>query len=313
MTLKELYNNKINIMEYLRNNSNIDFNDKEIIKYSYDLQAGSYIKDYLNPSNNIIHVRQKKNDCDLEEIDYITYVDIWYKAAANILNSLNCSSLLDAGTGEATTLHGILKHSSNQFKQIFGIDISLSRILYASSFFSKNLPFPDLKANFLTGSIFELPFTDSSIDLVFTCHAIEPNTNNEKAILQELYRVAKKYLVLIEPSYNLGSDATKENIVKHKYIRNLHNTAGELGYNIIKYELFDISIDKNMSEIIIIEKNKDIIDNNKILACPICKKPLLYHNHNYFCENCLLAYPIINDIPVLNKEYGILCSKYMEF
>ena len=32
MTLKELYDKKINIMEYLRDNHNIDFNDKDIMK-----------------------------------------------------------------------------------------------------------------------------------------------------------------------------------------------------------------------------------------------------------------------------------------
>ena len=51
MTLKELYDKKINIMEYLRDNHNIDFNDKDIIKCSYDMQAGSYIKGYKNLSH----------------------------------------------------------------------------------------------------------------------------------------------------------------------------------------------------------------------------------------------------------------------
>lgn len=48
MTLKELYDNKVNIMEYLRNNENIDYNDKDIIKCSYDMQAGSYVNGYIN-------------------------------------------------------------------------------------------------------------------------------------------------------------------------------------------------------------------------------------------------------------------------
>ena len=186
MTLKELYDKKINIMEYLRDNHNIDFNDKDIIKCSYDMQAGSYIKGYKNLSHVPVLVRRKTNDYALEEIDNVEYHNLWYEAAANIFDSLDYNSILDAGTGEATTLHGIMKNSKKIPQQIYGVDISLSRVLYASNFYSKE--FSQHNSSFVTGNIFDLPFADSSIDLVFTCHAIEPNTNKEKDILQELYR-----------------------------------------------------------------------------------------------------------------------------
>ena len=75
MTLKELYDKKINIMEYLRDN------------------------------------QRKTNDYALEEIDNVEYHNLWYEAAANIFDSLDYNSILDAGTGEATTLHGIMKNS----------------------------------------------------------------------------------------------------------------------------------------------------------------------------------------------------------
>lgn len=311
MTLKELYDNKVNIMEYLRNNENIDYNDKDIIKCSYDMQAGSYVNGYINKPHIPVNIRQKSNNYILEEIDNVDYHNLWYQAAAQIFDSLDYNSVLDAGTGEATTLHGIMSNVKKIPQSIYGVDISLSRILYASNFYSKK--FPNHNSNFCTGNIFELPFADSSIDLIFTCHAAEPNTNQEKSILQELYRATKKYLVLIEPSYNLGSDLTKENIIKNKYIKNLHGTAVELGYKILRYELFDISLNKNMSEVIIIEKTAEQQNLKSVYACPICKKPLEYHNNQYYCQNCLLVYPVINNIPVLNREYGILCSKFLEF
>lgn len=312
MTLKELYEKKINIMEYLRNNQNLDFNDEGIIKCSYDLQAGSYIQGYKNRSNKQVNIRYKANNYELQVMDSLEYDNLWYQSAANILDSLSYSSILDAGTGEATTLHGIMTKVNNLPHRIIGVDISLSRILYANDFYKSECP--NHNSDFVTGNIFELPFIDSAVDVIFTSHAVEPNTNNEKLILQELYRVAAKYVVLIEPSYNLGSEATKEHIIKHKYIKNLHSTALELGYNVIRYELFDISKDQNMSEVIIIEKNSSAsVNKEDIYACPICKKSLKHHNNQLYCENCLLIYPVINNIPVLNKEYGILCSKFLEF
>ena len=37
------------------------------------------------------------------------------------------------------------------------------------------------------------------------------------------------------------------------------------------------------------------------LACPVCKKRLNYERDNdrLTCKNCLLAYPIVDEIPVL--------------
>jgi uncharacterized protein YbaR (Trm112 family) len=39
----------------------------------------------------------------------------------------------------------------------------------------------------------------------------------------------------------------------------------------------------------------------EILACPVCKGELLYdaNHHEFICRFDRLAYPIINDIPVM--------------
>lgn len=44
MSLKDLYNQNVNIMEYFRKTNNTDKNSINAILASYDLQAGSYIK-----------------------------------------------------------------------------------------------------------------------------------------------------------------------------------------------------------------------------------------------------------------------------
>lgn len=43
-TLKELYDNNVNIMQYLRDKKNFNENDSTAILTSYDMQAGSYVK-----------------------------------------------------------------------------------------------------------------------------------------------------------------------------------------------------------------------------------------------------------------------------
>jgi hypothetical protein len=57
-----------------------------------------------------------------------------------------------------------------------------------------------------------------SMDVVLTVHAVEPNRGRGKQILSELLRVAKRYLVMIEPRFELGSDVTKSRIERHRYV-----------------------------------------------------------------------------------------------
>lgn len=47
--------------------------------------------------------------------------------------------------------------------------------------------------------------------------------------------------------------------------------------------------------------DKKLLD---ILACPVCKGPLVYHqdDNELICRPDRLAYPIRNDIPVMLEE-----------
>jgi len=57
-----------------------------------------------------------------------------------------------------------------------------------------------------TGSLLNLPFADNSIDIVYSSHSLEPNCGNEMQIIKELYRVAKKYVLMIEPGYEFADN-----------------------------------------------------------------------------------------------------------
>jgi uncharacterized protein len=47
--------------------------------------------------------------------------------------------------------------------------------------------------------------------------------------------------------------------------------------------------------------DKKLLD---ILACPVCKGPLIYHKEarELICSPCRLAYPVRDDIPVMLPE-----------
>ena len=52
MTLKELYDNNVNIMNYFREKDGLNNNSVNAILVSYELQACSYIKDWEKTVNS---------------------------------------------------------------------------------------------------------------------------------------------------------------------------------------------------------------------------------------------------------------------
>ncbi len=158
-----------------------------------------------------------------------------------------------------------------------------------------------------------IPFADSSIDIVYTSHSIEPNGGNEEPILRELYRVAREFLILLEPGYEFASDEAKERMEFHGYCKDLRGIAENLGHNILAHRLFPfISNPLNPTAIMIIAKQFEDLPLSHILACPQFKTPLEQRGGMLFSPEALMVYPIVGGIPCLRSENGILASKYEE-
>ncbi|MDR2117144.1 MAG: methyltransferase domain-containing protein [Planctomycetaceae bacterium] len=229
-----------------------------------------------------------------------------------IIHSLtpNPQSILEAGIGEGNTLSHLLQHFETPIVS-YGFDISWSRIAYARNWLKSQ----NCKNTVLfTGDLLNIPCADNAFDIVYTAHAIEPNRGKEQPILQELFRVAKKYLILLEPSYELASEESKQRMDEHGYIKGLEETALKLEYNVVEYKLFKYTANPlNPTAIMIIQKNSTTSEPSFILADPQFKTPLQEKNNVLFSPDSLKVYPIIDGIPCLRIENGIVASKYAEF
>lgn len=289
--LKERYSRNENIIEYLKNNFEKNCNYTEYIKIAYDLQAGSYSKAFFD--NN----REYEN---------------YAKSIATVLDELGeIKRIINIGVGEAITISCSIKNMKNQPEDVFGLDLSWSRIKYAKQF-SKSFGFDNF--NLVTGNIFELPFLNNSFDVVFSHHSLESNGGREKEALVELNRIAKKYIVLFEPSYEFGNNDARKRMEKYNYVKNISKHAIELGLNLIENRLFnDERNPLNPTGLTIIEKNSSFPDKLKsnILACPVSKTPLMMHGNSYYCKESSLAYPIIQGIPCLLRENAVVATKYL--
>ena len=289
--IKSLYEEGGNIIQYLKSEDNRSFNTIEDILISYDFQSGSYIKEYYNNKE---------------------FKDQYSSAIAHVINKLGkFDSIIEAGVGEATTLGVMLKSLDQQPKHALGFDLSWSRIYYADNFVREQ---GFKSATLFTSDLFETPLKDNSIDVVYTSHALEPNGGKEKEALTELYRIAKKYVVLLEPCYEFASEEAKARMIKHGYVTKLLDTAKLLGYKVLEHRLFGISSNPlNPTGLLIIEKNGDSHDDDHAqLVCPISKTALTnFDNNVLYSRESLLAYPIIKGIPCLLKQNAVLAAHFM--
>ena len=285
--IKQLFENGVNIIEYLKKIDGRSENTVQDILISYDFQAGSYIKTVEeNPLYNKV-----------------------YNAIAKVLSELgDFYSILEAGVGEATTLGNLgLIINNNKFK-FYGFDISWSRVYYGL----KYLESIGAKADLFVADLFNIPLSDSSIDIVYTSHSIESNGGREKEAIMELYRVTKKYLVLLEPTYEFANDDGKNRMKKHGYIQNLVGIISKLKYDLIDYRPFDIQVNPiNPTGLYVIKKNENLIDNNDFnFYCPVSKEILKEYDDHFFSKTSFISYPKIMNIPCLCQFYGILTSKH---
>lgn len=290
--LKFLYDQGKNISELLREEKGLQGNTDEIIEIAYDLQTGSYI-------------------ASMEKAETAEYMkDYTSEIAKTLLSLCEPASILEAGVGEATTLSGVVQHMKAEARS-FCFDLCWSRVAYAKHWLQSQGVF---NVTLCTGNLFNIPFADNSIDVVYTSHSIEPNGGNEKPILQELFRVTRKFLILLEPAYELSNDEARRRMDSHGYCKNLKSISASLGYDILEHKLFPfISNPLNPTAITIIKKEEDAMPlPSYVLACPKFKTPLEEIAGMLFSPEALVVYPIVGGIPCLRIENGIFASKYKE-
>jgi SAM-dependent methyltransferase len=195
-----------NVTATLRAHLGIDHNTPEIIEIAYDLQAGSYTA---------------FADSDP------AYIDAYAQQLAGLLNPHleTGDTLLDAGTGEMTTLAHLVPALTTKPAKVYATDISERRLEVGREYAARH----GLAVTALTAELSSIPLPDGAVDVLTTNHALEPNGGREREILSELLRVAKRKLVLFEPCYEIASVEAKARMRSLGYVRDLAAHAKEAG------------------------------------------------------------------------------------
>lgn len=279
------YKKKQNIQLFLKNKT---FSNSEITKLAYDIQSGSYIK-FFKKLN-----KEKKANVYFPLIKAIND------------NFKNVKTILDFGCGELTTSSYIFKNLNYKIKKYYANDISFNRLLVGSNELKKKLT----KKNYNKFKIFcnsdnNLPFKNNSIDLVLTVHALEPNNKYKYKILDELLRVSKLGVILMEPHYEISNVKQKKRMIRFDYIRGIEKILKlkKIKYHIIqkKFHLNNL----NKSSIFVLKNNLIKKKQRDNFVDPIKKNDLIKKDNFLYSKKTFRAFPIINDIIIFNEDSQI--------
>jgi ubiquinone/menaquinone biosynthesis C-methylase UbiE len=293
--LKQLYSQNVNLIEHLNNREDCNsLSRQEKISLSYDIQSGSYTKFY-NSSEQIREINSKSG-----------------QKIAKLLEEISPGAVLDAGTGEATGLADVLLNTKQKI-EFAAFDISVSRLLYAKLFLKvKGLEIPRL----FTSDLTKISLAKNSVDCIMTRHAIEPNGGMEDVICQELYRVTKKYVLLIEPSWEFAGDEQRERMLRHGYIKNLPEALERSGFKILTHEPWNWNVNPlNIAALILAQKSTTIEDSDlKDFQFTYPSTNLLLKNveDGLYCEEMGALFRFVQKIACLLENQALLTTRYLE-
>lgn len=300
----ELYAEGGNITQYLRGlaESPSATNSIEDILIAYDFQAGSYVEAVEKDEE----ARAYKRAYDGAIVDVLMQFGI-----------KSGDSLMEVGVGEATTLVGVQKALMERDVRpsgMFGFDLSWSRIKVGRDYVAQKAVTPQT-IELATGDLFQSPFRDNSIDFVYTSHSLEPNGGREREALAELYRVARRYVVLLEPAYELTeNDAARTRMESHGYVRGLRQHSEALGYKVLRHELFPLCANPlNPTGLLVIEKEagaSSTSGNESPWACPLTRTALTQSAEGWHSAESLLAYPVLGGVPCLLPQNAVVASRW---
>lgn len=277
------------------------------VEKQYDEISGSYIQEnYYKEKKRFSIVKG-----EIQEISSIQNMQLIREEIKMILDQYNFKNILEVGAGELTTLEDIYRFKNSKIT-CYGIDLSLNRLAHGiCEFKKKHTKTPYVSKSNAT----KLPFPDNSFDLVITRHTLEQMPKIFKLAIDEIVRVSKKNIIFFEPSFELGTLTQKLKMLNSDYVRGIPKYLSTKTNLIIKkpYLMNNSANPLNHTACTKIEINDHQINDYEYniipFVCPISKEKLQMHKDFLYANTAQIAYPIINDIPILDASYSFKLSK----
>ncbi|MDB2532316.1 class I SAM-dependent methyltransferase [Alphaproteobacteria bacterium] len=274
----------------------------------YDKLSGSYIEDNYYGHRERFAV----SGGVVKKISTVDNMKEIRREIRDVLSPLEFKNTLEVGVGELTTLEDIYKFKGIDL-DCYGIDLSLNRLSHGLEEFEKrhnSLP-RVAKANAT-----KLPFPSDSFDLVYTRHTLEQIPDKYSDALDEIVRVSRRYIVLFEPSFELGSFPQKLKMLNSDYVRGLRKYFTNKKDVCLKkaYLMQNSANPLNHTACYVLEVNKSVekrMEGTVPFLCPKSLCELENFGSFLFSSGSNSAYPIINNIPVLDEKYSVRLNKLL--
>ena len=218
------------------------------VKNKYDSLVGKYTDDYFDAKNYFL----AQADDQIFKVNG-SIKDYYGSCISKIIKLTESRNIIEIGAGELTQFY-IVKKNLNKYgfnleKQAC-LDLSIKRLIEGK----KRLNFPD-NLKLIQADASSIPISDNEYELAYTCHCLEQVPHIFENCLNEIVRIASKYIVLIEPSFEKSNEITKKHIFKKDYIK-INNKKLSKIKNVKKINRFKMPFIQyiNGAEIIILEK-----------------------------------------------------------
>ncbi|MDA9134158.1 class I SAM-dependent methyltransferase [Candidatus Pelagibacter ubique] len=270
----------------------------ENVKKKYDQISGTYIHN--------TEIKNAKFYAELKDGTVVKckgnihsyYADIIGK----IIKQTKTKSFLEVGAGELTHINKIynrLKKNNFKIDKSGALDISFKRLLVGKKYLisKKN------KIDYIVqGNAAELPFANDSFDLIYTTHCLEQVPNLFVESVNEMLRVAKNYVVLLEPSFELSNKITSNYITYKGYVQINKKLLSNIKYKYFKRIKLPFKQYLNGAELIIYKKKSKKNKRSKVeFICP--KNKTVIHKKKGTIGNRDVQYKIDKEIyKLINKE-----------
>ena len=290
--LKKIYKYIFN--KNLANNSSRSL---ESVLSKYNKISGNYVKWYENKNAKYIGYWKNGKLAEISGLPIFPSMEV----IKNLIVKDNLNSFIEIGAGELTTTHSLLSQLNlKKLKYFGGIDLSFKRLNIGKKFLKKK----GFRINFIArANAAEIPFSDNSFDVVYSNYCLEQMPHIFDKIVDEMVRISKKYVVLIEPSYEFGSRASKNKIISKGYpIIKTKNFRNNASYQLLLRKPTPFRRYINGSEIIVLKKKlKKHLKSEVYYKCPVSKKRLFKRKKIFLTKNGNYFYPIKNNIPLISR------------
>jgi hypothetical protein len=124
--------------------------------------------------------------------------------------------------------------------------------------------------------------------------------------------VARRYVVLVEPAYELAHSVQRRRVRKSGYVRGIPKVAAAMGYKVVSHHLMPVREYLNGSAVTVLEINCDapLLWGGDFLACPATRTPLIQEENWYFSVQSGCCYPQLKGIACLDQANAVLASHF---